>query len=93
MVGAESKVDPTVTPSVEEELVPPAGGVTGVRLSVAVTPTGASDTIRLTGALKPVAEPVGNELTGTGPDPEPELTVIGRIGPSEKFPLFAGVVK
>jgi hypothetical protein len=92
MVGAESKLDPTVTLSVEVA-VPPAGGVTDVGLSVAVTPTGASDTIKLTGALKPVAEPVGNELTGTGPVPVPELTVIGRIGPSEKFPLFAGVVK
>jgi hypothetical protein len=83
-VLAEPKVGPTVTVSVVVESVLPGNGVTDSWLSVAVTPGGTSDTLRVTGELKPVGEPTGNELTGTCAEPGPPVTVIGRMGPREK---------
>jgi hypothetical protein len=86
-----------VTASVVDMSVPPAGGVTDVVVDVppnnAVTPGGTSDTLRVTGELKPLGEPTGNELTGTVAGVP---IVTGRMGPREKSlvaaPSFAVIV-
>jgi hypothetical protein len=88
-VLAEPKVGPTVTASVVEESVLPGAGVTDSWLSVAVTPGGTSDTLRLTCELK-----VPIDVTGTVAG-VPIVTGDG-IGPREKslvaVPRFAVIV-